>query len=113
MKYLLRKILLFFSFTVLIIISSICILFILYFFKGKNYSDTGIPMFINSNNLYFIGITVYFLLSTLLLLMYQIKIEKKGNSIIIIGIPFLILYFLFFQWILAWTINSGIYIKIF
>jgi hypothetical protein len=109
MKKVLFLILLLISF----LITSTGIMFIAYLIKGDNYSDAGIAMYSNGEKAYITGILLYCGISTLLLITIKVKLEKKVNALFITGLIFVIVYFFIYQWIVAWLVNSGIYIPLF
>ncbi|MDH5680710.1 MAG: hypothetical protein OEZ36_03920 [Spirochaetota bacterium] len=88
-----------------IIVLSAANLIVCNYIKGKNYSDTGIAMFQYSQLSFFIGTAAYFILSLLTIYIVQKKIEKDAYLTYIVGLPFMMIYFVLFQWILRWTVN--------
>ncbi|MDH5682817.1 MAG: hypothetical protein OEZ36_14590 [Spirochaetota bacterium] len=100
-----KKIIVLFVTILSIILLSAVNLIICHFIKGKNYSDTGIAMFQYSQLSFFAGIAIYFILSLLTIYLVHQKIEKSGNLTLIAGLPFMIVYFMLFQWALRWTVN--------
>jgi hypothetical protein len=89
------------------------IIYFIQFIRGNNYSDMGIPMYVNGDNAYLTGLFLYCMAAGLLTGIIKVKIEKQGNFLFIISLFICIVYFFIFQLITAWVAGSTIYIPLF
>jgi hypothetical protein len=71
-------------------------------FKGKNYSDVGVPMYSESNRAFFIGLIIYLVLISIGFFAWQKLTDLRkyfGAVYVVVNVLFFAVFYHFLMWV--------------